>query len=100
MKRSYIYFMANSSNTSLYLGVTSNLQKRVAEHKSHIKAGSFSDKYNCERLVYFEEFEDIRDAISREKQLKNWKREWKDSLIEAVNPTWEDLLRDCGSSPQ
>ncbi len=92
--------MANDSNSTIYVGVTSNLQKRVIEHKAHIMIDSFSDKYNCEKLVYFEEFSDIRYAIAREKQLKNWKREWKNSLIETMNPNWDDLMGDCGSSPQ
>ncbi len=94
MNRSYIYFMANRSNSTIYVGVTSSLQKRVVEHKAHMMIGSFSDKYNCEKLVYYEEFADIRDAIAREKQLKNWKREWKNKLIETMNPNWDDLMED------
>ncbi len=100
MNRSYIYFMANHSNSTIYVGVTSNLQKRVIEHKAHMMIGSFADNYNCEKLVYFEEFADVREAIAREKQLKNWKREWKNKLIETMNPNWIDLMGDCGSSPQ
>lgn len=78
------------------------MQKRIREHKGHEKMGSFSDKYNCDKIVYFEEFGYVRDAIAREKQLKNWKREWKNKLVDAVNPRWDDLMdgRDCGSSTQ
>ncbi len=89
--------MSNQSNSVIYIGVTADLHRRVFEHKAHLLKESFSDKYNCDKLVYFEEFGDIREAITREKQLKNWKREWKNSLIESVNPEWDDLMRDCGS---
>ncbi|MCL2350470.1 MAG: GIY-YIG nuclease family protein [Defluviitaleaceae bacterium] len=77
---SYVYFMTNSHNTTLYVGITSNLEKRIFEHKSGLKKNSFTYKYNCSKLVYYEIFADIRLAIEREKQLKNWKREWKNEL--------------------
>ena len=102
-KNAYIYFMANKSNEVLYVGVTNNLERRVWEHKNDRNANSFTGKYNCHKLVYFEYTNSIKDAIAREKQLKNWKREWKNDLIEKQNPTWEDLSLswgDCGSSPQ
>ncbi|MFR9603598.1 MAG: GIY-YIG nuclease family protein [Rikenellaceae bacterium] len=92
MNKSYIYFVTNKNNTALYVGVTSNLQKRILEHKGHERVDSFSDRYNCVKLVYFEEYGDIRYAIAREKQLKNWKREWKNKLIESLNPEWNDLM--------
>jgi len=89
-EKGYVYFMTNSSNSVLYIGVTSNLQKRVEQHKNHIYEG-FTDKYNCTKLVYFEECNDISAAISREKQLKNWHREWKDNLVNQINKEWRDL---------
>jgi putative endonuclease len=82
--------MANKTNTTLYLGVTNDLQRRVSEHKAKRNKG-FSEKYNCDKLVYFESGEYLVGAIEREKQLKNWKREWKNQLIEKCNPDWEDL---------
>ena len=97
---SYIYFMTNIHNTVLYIGVTSSLEKRVLEHKNGIAKGSFTNKHNCHKLVYYETFGDIRYAIAREKQLKNWKREWKNHLIEKENPDWLDLSEtwgDCGA---
>lgn len=87
----YVYFMANKTNTVLYIGVTNSLERRVWEHKVKFNIESFTAKYNCNKLVYFELFEDISNAISREKQLKNWKREWKNALIEKENIEWKDL---------
>ena len=89
-KKAYTYIMTNSNNSVLYIGVTSNLTKRVLEHKNHMYKG-FSDKYNCTKLVYFEEFYKINDAIKREKQLKNWHRDWKINLITNFNNNWKDL---------
>jgi putative endonuclease len=89
----YVYCMANKYNTVLYIGVTNELYRRVKEHKSHEIKG-FTQKYNCDKLVYFEKYDYINDAIAREKQLKNWKREWKNKLIETKNPNWEDLSLD------
>lgn len=94
-KEGYIYFMANQHNNVLYLGVTNNLVRRVAEHKAKINKG-FTYKYNCDKLVYFEKFTSIVDAISREKQLKNWKREWKNELINGMNTTWRDFSEEIG----
>ena len=94
-KEGYIYFMANERNNVLYLGVTSRLLRRVAEHKAKVNKG-FTSKYNCVKLVYFERFSSISDAISREKQLKNWKRKWKDSLISRHNIDWKDLSKSIG----
>ena len=82
--------MTNISNNVLYIGVTSDLTKRVNQHKNHEYKG-FSDKYNCTKLVYFEECNDINAAIKREKQLKNWHREWKNDLVNKSNPEWKDL---------
>lgn len=89
-EKGFVYFMTNKSRSTLYIGVTSNLQKRVLQHKNHIYEG-FTNKYNCVNLVYFEEFGDIKSAILREKQLKNWRREWKNSLVNNFNKDWKDL---------
>lgn len=86
----FTYIIANRNNTTLYIGVTSNLAKRIYEHKKHLVQG-FSDKYNCEKLVYFESFENITQAIEREKYLKGKKREFKENLINSINPQWLDL---------
>jgi putative endonuclease len=89
VKQYYVYIMTNRSRT-LYTGVTNNLERRVYEHKHKLIPG-FTTKYNLSRLVYFEATEDIRSAIEREKQIKGWLRRKKLSLIESVNPNWEDL---------
>ncbi len=89
-KTYYVYFITNISNDVLYVGVTNNLMRRLYEHKNKMIKG-FSEKYNCTKLVYFEETDDISAAIMREKQLKKWRREKKDKLIESKNPKWKDL---------
>jgi len=89
MKDYYVYILTNKSK-SLYIGVTNNLERRVYEHKHKLKDG-FAKKYNLTKLVYFEMFNDINDAIKREKQLKNWHRQWKINLIESKNKEWKDL---------
>ena len=89
MRTFYIYIMASRSRV-LYVGVTNDLARRVSEHKSGLVTG-FTSRYRITRLVYFEEFADIRDAIAREKELKGWLRSRKLYLIESSNPTWEDL---------
>src|ERR1017187_250485 len=86
------YMMASRSHT-LYIGVTGDLHKRVFEHKWKEHAG-FSERYNCDRLVWFERYEEVANAIAREKQLKGWRREKKIVLIEKMNPAWIDLSRD------
>ena len=86
----YVYMMTNWSNQVLYIGVTNNLQRRVFEHKHHIVEG-FTEKYNMEKLVWYEQTTDVRSAIEREKQLKGWTRKKKGALVDAMNPTWEDL---------
>ena len=86
----YIYILSSQPNGTLYIGVTSNLVKRIYEHKHKLVDG-FTQKYNITTLVYYEIFDDIATAISREKQLKNWKREWKIALIEKENSAWDDL---------
>lgn len=85
----YVYIMASSSGT-LYIGVTNNLLKRVADHKEG-KIKGFTQKYSCNKLIYYEYFKDINYAISREKEIKKWRREKKENLIKQINPKWKDL---------
>lgn len=89
----YVYMMQSTSRRALYIGMTSNLRKRVWEHKNYIREG-FTDDYNCTRLVYWESFDDVANAIDREKQLKRWRREKKEWLIERKNPGWKDLAAE------
>ena len=90
MKKYYIYILASKKNGTLYIGVTNNLIKRTYEHKNNITPG-FTQKHNIHKLVYYEVYNEIYDAIEREKCLKRWKREWKIKLIEKSNPDWDDL---------
>ena len=90
MKKTHVYFLTNKNNTVIYIGVTSNLLKRIYQHKTKTFKG-FTSKYNCDKLVYFEEFDDINAAISREKQLKAGNRKRKEDLINKENPDWNDL---------
>jgi putative endonuclease len=92
MKQFYVYLMTNRSGT-LYTGMTSNLVGRVWEHKQKVVEG-FTKKYNITRLVYYEEFNNARDAIAREKQIKGWLRRKKIDLIESMNPKWRDLSEE------
>ncbi len=89
-KSAYTYIITNRKNGTLYIGVTSNLAKRIYEHKEKLVDG-FTKQYALDKLVYFEIHETIIDAIAREKQLKNWKREWKIALVEKENKNWDDL---------
>ena len=89
----YIYILTNKQNGTLYIGVTSDLVKRVYEHKNTLADG-FSKKYNTKCLVYYEVYENIEAAIKREKQLKKWNRAWKIELIEGFNKEWKDLYED------
>ena len=86
----WVYILASRLGGTLYIGVTNDLVRRVHEHRSKI-IGGFTRKYNVTRLVYFESFADIENAILREKRLKRWKRRWKIQLIEDSNPNWNDL---------
>ena len=90
MKNYYPYILASEKNGTLYIGITSNLIKRIQEHKAGIIKG-FTQKYNVKKLVYYEQTIDANSAIAREKALKKWKRDWKIQLIEKENPNWEDL---------
>jgi putative endonuclease len=88
-----VYLLASKRNGTLYAGVTSNLVKRIWEHKHHVVDG-FTKKYGVEILVWYEAHETMESAISREKAIKNWKREWKIKVIEMMNPQWLDLYSD------
>ncbi len=89
-KGGYIYIMSNKLRTVLYIGVTTNLENRVQQHKDE-HGSNFTEKYNCGYLLYFEFYTSIVDAIKREKQLKKWKRSWKEDLIKKHNPKLRDL---------
>ena len=87
----YVYIMSNFTNTTIYTGVTNNLYRRVFEHKNNILPKSFTAKYKVHKLVYYECMNSIYSAIEREKQIKSHKREWKNNLINSLNPKWNDL---------
>ena len=96
--KGYIYFMTNVTNSVLYIGVTNSLKRRINEHAEG--SGSvFTHKYNCTKLVYFETFPDNEQAITRETQLKHFKRAWKNDLVNSFNPTWRDLTPDIILDP-
>jgi putative endonuclease len=90
-KVSYIYMMGSSSRRPLYTGVTVPLYKRVWQHKNNL-GGYFTSKYKCYRLVYFEQFANVETAIAREKEIKGWRREKKNKLVESQNPGWKDKV--------
>ena len=89
-----VYIMTNSTRTTLYVGVTSDLRGRLLQHKEHFYKESFTDRYNCTICVYYEHFGRIEEAVTREKEIKKWRREKKDKLITSMNPTWEDLWKE------
>jgi putative endonuclease len=89
---SFVYILTNNFNTTLYIGVTKNINRRIYEHKTEFNQDSFTAFYNLKKLVYVEEFSNIAEAIAREKQLKNWRRQWKIELIETINPGFNDLF--------
>jgi putative endonuclease len=91
MRSYHVYILTNVKRNVMYVGVTNNLENRVAEHREG-KGGGFTRKYRVNTLVYAEEYQYIEDAISREKQLKGWRRSKKDELVASLNPTWADLL--------
>ena len=88
----YVYILANTTNTTIYTGVTNDLERRLWEHRSHIDPNSFTAKYHIEKLVYFEMTSDVTSAIEREKQIKSWSRKKKNDLIQKKNPEWRNLL--------
>ena len=89
----YVYILTRERNSVFYVGVTNDLARRVYEHKMELVEG-FTKKYNIKMLVYYEHFENINSAISREKAIKKWKRQYKISAIESINPQWKDLYFD------
>ena len=91
MKRSYVYMLTNRYHNVLYVGVTTDLKQRIAQHRSRC-FGGFTARYNLDKLVLVEEYEDVRHAIHREKQIKSWSRRRKDELIAQSNPEWEELM--------
>ena len=93
MKTGFVYIMANKKRGTLYIGVTSDLVNRINQHKSNTIDG-FTKTYKIHTLVYYEAGDEIRGSIEREKQLKNWEREWKIQLIEKENPEWNDLYSE------
>ena len=91
MKRGYVYILANRKNGTIYIGVTSDLVKRVWEHRNGV-VGGFTKKHGCKLLVWYAAFEDLQEARRRELQMKEWKRTWKIRLIEEKNLEWNDLF--------
>jgi putative endonuclease len=89
-----IYILTNTSHTVLYTGVTADLYARISEHKQKYHPDSFTAKYNCNILLHYEQFSSIEEAITKEKQIKNWKRAWKLNLVNSTNPEWKDLFYD------
>jgi len=97
----YTYIITNKFNKVLYIGITNNLERRMWEHKNRVVEG-FSKKYNLSRLLYYEIYRNVKNAIAREKQLKNWHRQWKINLIKQNNPDFDDLSGewDCFRDPE
>ena len=93
MKTAFVYILSSRRNGTLYVGVTTDLPRRMFEHRAGCMPG-FTQKYRVHRLVYYESVDDILSAITREKQIKKWNRQWKISLIEKHNPAWRDLYTD------
>ena len=87
----YVYILASATNYTLYIGVTGDLIRRVYQHKNNLDPTSFTAQYKVHKLVYFEQTNDVRAALEREKQLKGWRRSKKNALIESMNPQWKDL---------
>ena len=89
----YVYIVSNWNNEVIYVGMTNNLYRRINEHKNKLLKG-FTKKYNCTKLVFYENFNDVNFAILREKEIKKWRREKKNRLIEKQNPDWKDLCEE------
>ena len=96
MEYKYWVYIVSSRSGTLHIGITNNLERRMREHKSGEFEG-FASKYHCNRLVYWEGFEDVQKAIGREKQLKGWRRSKKIALVESMNPRWQDLAENWGA---
>jgi putative endonuclease len=97
MKKYYVYILASGKNGTLYIGVTNDLVRRVSQHKSGQFKG-FTQKHKVDLLVYYEDTEQIMEALTKEKQLKSWKRAWKINLIESKNPGWQDLYPEISQN--
>jgi putative endonuclease len=95
-KGGYVYIMTNKGRSTLYIGVTSNLCRRIGEHKTHFYRNSFTARYNLEICIYFEQFSSIIAAIEREKEIKKWNRQKKEALINKNNPEWKELVTGLG----
>ena len=95
MKKGYVYIVSNFTRSTLYTGVTSDLPARIRQHRDGV-GSKFASKYNARCLMYFEEHENIEDAIHRETQIKNWRRQWKIDLIKSINPDMKDLWEELG----
>ena len=93
MKKPCVYIISNQSHSTIYVGVTSDIAQRMAQHRNH-QFGGFSARYNLTQLLHFEEFGSMAEAIAREKQIKSWSRKRKDDLISSNNPSWKDLLEE------
>ena len=91
MKNYYVYILTNKTNTTLYVGVTNDINRRLYEHKNGLIEG-FTKKYNLHKLIFIERYTDVNEAIAREKQLKGWNRNKKERLINQINPTWQNLV--------
>ena len=92
-KTYYVYLLTNWNNKVMYVGITNNLERRIYEHKEKIVKG-FTEKYNVNKLVYYEQTSDIVEALNREKEIKKWRRNKKNQLVENTNPAWRDLSND------
>ena len=97
MDKYFIYVMSNTSNSTIYVGVTNNIERRVLEHRTP-DTKSFTTRYHCHKLVYYEEYSSIDEAISREKQIKSWSRSRKDKMIDFMNPDRKDLMPQIATS--
>ena len=93
MSSYYVYILTNYTKSTLYIGITNDLKRRIHEHKEGLIEG-FTKQYNLKYLVYFAETNDVREAITKEKQLKKWNRKWKNELITHMNPEWKDLSKE------
>ena len=87
----YVYILSNQTNVTIYTGVTNDLKRRVYEHRNNLDPDSFTARYQVHKLVHYEVISDVKSALEREKQIKSWKREKKNQLIETDNPNWDDL---------
>ena len=94
MKTYYVYLLTNKNNTVLYTGFTNDLERRMLEHKERVSLKSFTARYNCNKLIYFEEYDNSTEALHREYQIKKYRRDWKENLINENNSDWKDLSEE------